>query len=87
MSLIERIVVPPSFLRAFRDVVGHGEDLVGVLVQKQVVIAKVPPAHVPVKILGLDVDRKNVGERFAQSSRDLGDALVAQIGRHFQNGV
>ena len=36
---------------AFRKHVGHREDLVGLLVEHQMVVAKVWPAHVPVEVL------------------------------------
>jgi hypothetical protein len=47
----EWIVVPP-ILRARRSA-RHGEAFRGLLVEKQVIIAKVPPADVPVKVLVL----------------------------------
>jgi hypothetical protein len=49
--------------RAFGDIVRHREDLLGLLVEEQVVIAEVAPAHVPVKILRLYVKREHVGEQ------------------------
>ena len=47
---------------ALREHVSHGEDLVGLLVEKQVVVAEVRPAHVPMEVLRLQVERKRVGE-------------------------
>ncbi len=47
---------------AFRDVVGHSEDLLCVLVEQQMEITKMLPSHVPVKVLGLEIERKHVGE-------------------------
>jgi len=49
--------VARPILSALGDRVSYGEDLCGVLVQQQVVIMKVAPAHVPVTILRLHVKR------------------------------
>ena len=40
-------------------VVGGGEDVRGLLVQHQVVVAEVRPADVPVEILGLQIERES----------------------------
>jgi hypothetical protein len=45
---------------AFRDDVGHGEELLGVFIEKQVIIAEVMPAHVPVKIFRFQVQREHI---------------------------
>jgi len=42
---------PADLARSFRNVIRHGEDLLGLLVEQQVVIAEMAPAHVPVEIL------------------------------------
>ena len=46
---------------AFRDVVRHREDLIPLFVQQQMVVAKVSPGHMPVKILGFQIERERVG--------------------------
>ena len=51
---------------AFRDNVGHCEELLGVFIEKQVIIPEVVPAHVPVKILGLQVKREHICEDCVQ---------------------
>jgi hypothetical protein len=60
------------------DIVGHGENLLGLLVQEQVVITKVAPLHVPVEILCLYIECEHVGQQMAQCARNLGDSLVAK---------
>jgi len=52
-----------DFARPLGDIVSHGEDLRRVLVEEQVVIAEVAPAHMPVKILRLHVKREHVGQQ------------------------
>src|SRR5438093_13772618 len=54
---------PSDLASPLGDIVGHREDLRRLLVEQQVVIAKVPPADVPVKVLRLQVKRKHVGEQ------------------------
>src|SRR5258708_2752936 len=46
--------------RPFRDIVRHSKDLVGVFVEQQMIVAKMTPAHVPVKILRLQIEREDL---------------------------
>jgi hypothetical protein len=62
----EWIVVPP-ILRARSA--RHGEAFCGLLVEKQVIIAKVPPADVPVKVLRLEIKPEHVGKQSNQVAR------------------
>ena len=57
---------PADLPRSFRDVVGHGEDLPGVLIKEQVIISKVNSSNVPMEILCLQVKCENIGEQFAK---------------------
>ena len=66
---MERRVVPPILRDTLGDGVGHGENLVGVLVEQQVVVAKMRAAHVPVEILGRQVERENIGQQSSESGR------------------
>ena len=70
---------PADLARPFRDVVGHGEDLRGLLVEQQVVVAKVLPAHVPVKVLRLYVKREDVGKQSTQVARYFFNGIPAKI--------
>ena len=45
---------------AFRDDVCHGEELFGVFIEKQMIIAEVVPAHMPVKIFRFHIKGENV---------------------------
>ena len=45
---------------AFRDDVGHGEELLGVFIEKQMIIAEVMPAHMPVKIFRFQVQGEHI---------------------------
>ena len=60
--------------------VGHGEDLVGLLVEQQVEVAEVRPRHVPVEVLGLEIEREGVGEERGEAGGDVAHRLVAEVG-------
>ena len=47
---------------AFSKGVGCRKDLLGLLIQKQMVIAEVWTGYVPVEVLGLNVESKCVGQ-------------------------
>jgi hypothetical protein len=85
ISPMERKVMPPisPILRALGNVVGHGEDLIAVLVEEEVVVAKVWAAHVPVEIFGFDVKRKGIGEQPTELGGNLVDALTDEVSRDF----
>ncbi len=64
---------------ALRNRIGHREYLVRLLIQEQVVIAKVWAAHMPVKVLGLQVKRKHVRQGGVQCSGDILGRIPFQI--------
>src|SRR5262249_45137624 len=51
---------------ALSNRVGHREYLSGLLIQQQMVVTEIRAVHVPVKILSLDVNRKDVREKTLQ---------------------
>ena len=69
--------------RAFRDVVRHGENLVAMFIQKQVIITKMASAPVPVEILRFHVMPENIGQQQPQFFTDFGDAIRLEIGGRF----
>ena len=64
----------------FGEPIDGGEDRVGLLVQQQMVIMEMPAADVPVKILGLQVEREGVGQKRVERARDLVSPGFAQVG-------
>src|SRR6266568_6974112 len=66
---------------ALGDDVGDRVDLVGLLVEQQVVVAKMRPRHVPMEVLGLHVERKYVGEQRVQRAGDVLRCALAQAAR------
>ena len=67
-----------------RDRVRSGEDLVGMLVEKEVIVAKMRPRHVPVKVLGLEVEREHVGKESIQRPRDVPHCIGLEVGRRVE---
>ena len=61
----------PQLPDALGDDIGHFEELLSVIVQQPVIIPKIWTGHVPVKILGFHVKRKDVSQQFAQADRDF----------------
>jgi len=57
---------PSELAGPFRDDICHLEELFALFVQKKVVIAKMTSTHVPVKILGLDIEREYVGKQMPE---------------------
>ena len=55
--------------------VGHGEDLIALLVEQQVVVAEMRAAHVPVEVLGLEVDGEGVGEQRVERAGQIADGI------------
>src|SRR5260370_28030111 len=76
-----------DFARRLGDIVGHREDLSAMLIEQEVVIAKVLAAHVPVEVLGLNVKCKHVGEQFTKFARDLYDRVVTEVCRDRRNSL
>src|SRR6266850_580837 len=51
-----------DFSNTFGDRIRSGEDLIAVLVEKQVIVTKMRAGHVPMKVLCFQIERKHVGE-------------------------
>jgi len=60
-----------DFANALGDFVGAFEELVGVIVEKQVVVAEVRSGHVPMEIFGFHVDGEDIGEDRVESGGDV----------------
>src|SRR5262245_66650019 len=65
---------------AFGDRIGGGEDLGRLLVKEQMVGAKMRAAHVPMEVLGLDVERKGVGQQGIERGGNLAHGCLAKVG-------
>src|SRR6184192_1114372 len=63
----------PKLSDPLSDWICHGEKLVGLVVEKQMVIAKVRAAHVPVEIFRLHIEREHIGENRVHRSAYIFD--------------
>jgi hypothetical protein len=56
-------------------------ELLGLLVEQKMVVAKVRATHVPMEVLGLYMERETVGEQRVERSRYRAHRLGRQVGR------
>src|SRR6202051_4243303 len=64
---------------ALSDGICHAEQLIALLVEQPMIVAKIRPRHVPVKILGLQVKREHVREKVPQALTPLLDSFLVQL--------
>ena len=62
------------------------EDVGGLLVEHQVVVAEMRAADVPMEILGLEIERESVGQEPVERLGDGLDRFVVEIGRGIERG-
>src|SRR5437762_12090538 len=72
---------------SLRDWVGHGEKLIAVFVEKQVIVAKVRAAHVPMEILGFQVEREHVRENGVHGAGYVPGRRTCEIGWCCQRSI
>src|ERR1700730_12675037 len=70
--------------RPFGDQVRRLIDLARLLIEQQMIIAKMRPRDVPMKILGLDMEREEVGKQPCQSRCNLIARMPPKIRRSQQ---
>ena len=56
---------------ALGDVVGGRENLLGLLVEEEVIIAEVGARYMPMEVLGLQVKRKHIGDQNIERAGNL----------------
>src|SRR5687767_8164509 len=54
-----------------RDRIRYGEDLIALLIKQEMVIAEIRSAHVPMEILGLEIQSENIGQQRVERRCDL----------------
>ena len=67
--------------RALGDHVGHRKNLAALFIQHQMIVPEVHALHMPVKVLGLEVERKNVGQQYGEGTADVSDRVCTEIGQ------
>jgi len=68
----------PDLAHTLGELVGGGEDLVALLIQHQMVVAEVRAGYMPVKVLGLEIEREHVRQQRRQCARDVTDRIEAR---------
>jgi len=76
--------VTADLAHPFGDHVGGGEDLVGLFVEQQMIVAEMRPADVPVEVLGLEIEREAVRQDGVERTGNVLTGVGAQIGRRLQ---
>jgi hypothetical protein len=76
----------PELAHALGDGIGRGVDLIGLLVEKKMVVAEMRSGDVPVEVLRLQVEREVVRQQRIQRSRDVAGRFLAQAGGCVQLG-
>ena len=71
----------PYFADPLRNVIGHCENLVPVVVEEQMEITKVGPAHMPVKVFGLEIKREDVSEERIERCGNVLYRFWGDVGR------
>src|SRR5229473_7941112 len=63
----------------FGDRVRSGEDLVSLLIEQKVIFAKMRTRHVPMKVLGFQIQSEHVGEQDIQRARKIPHGIRLQV--------
>jgi hypothetical protein len=74
---------PSDFASTLGNIIRHAENLLAVFVEQQVIVAKVWPRHVPMEILGLQVQCERIGQQLTQRGGDLGDSFRLKVRSYF----
>jgi hypothetical protein len=74
----------PDFSNPLRDRIRGSEDLIALLIQEQVIVAKVRTRHVPMEILCLQVQCEHVREQQVERGGDLLHRLRLQVRRRMK---
>src|SRR6516165_7463437 len=69
-----------NFAHALGYLVGGREDLIGLLVEQQMIVAEMRTADMPMEILGLEIKRKRIRKQGVERTRDIAARIRAEIG-------
>ena len=64
---------PAKLPSSFGEVISHGKELIAMVVQQKVVVTEMRAAHVPVRVLGLQLEGKDIRNECVETSTDLAD--------------
>jgi hypothetical protein len=69
-----------KFADALGEVLGHCEDLAALIVEHEMIVAEIRPAHVRVEVLGLQIRREDFGSESIQGGGYVLDGARLDIG-------
>ena len=70
-----------DFSNSLRDVVGHGKQLVSVLIEQQMIVAEVRTTHVPMEVLGFEIKAEHVCQQCIQGAGNFHNGFRFNVGR------
>src|SRR5579862_4397162 len=76
--------VSPKLAGSLGDIIGHSENLLGLFVKKQMIIAEMATAHMPMEVLRFQIKRKHIGKQTAEIAGDFLDPVTSEIGRRLE---
>jgi hypothetical protein len=65
---------------ALGNVIRGGEDLLALFVKQKVIVAKVRAGHVPMEVLGLQVEGEHVDQKHVECGGDVRDSTGLEVG-------
>jgi hypothetical protein len=68
-----------EFSSSFSNGIRHGEYLAALVVEHQMIITEMGPGHMPVKILGFEVQRKRIRKKQLQRLRDVKNRVFRRV--------
>ena len=81
---MECSVFPPKLAGSLGDIIGHSENLLGLFVKEEMIIAEMATAHMPMEILRFQIKRKHIGKKTAEIAGDFLDTVTNKIGRRLE---
>jgi hypothetical protein len=66
--------------KALGQRIGGRENLLGLFVQHQMVVAEMGTADVPMEVFGFHIERKGVGQNDVERFSEIGDSLRREVG-------
>ena len=75
---------PAQLSHAFRDKVRRRVELVGLLIEKQVIVAEVRSLDMPMEVLRLEIQREEIGKERIECAGDIQVRLRSQARRGAQ---
>src|SRR4029078_3163974 len=64
---------------SLRNVVGDGEDLLGLLVEHQMIVAEMRATDMPMEILRLEIKREDIGKQRIKRAADVAVGVFAEV--------